>query len=336
MADNTEIYPYPPDYGLEAESESAPAPSASPFSTCPIPGIGVQFCGTHEPQMSFHWRIKEFQDNSFLIPFVEKISIPWQRYEATPIYTSGTNSYYHSVNDIDPISITFYSDTDLTVMKAMQNWIASVQDSGYYGLPSEYKKRVVLVIIHPVTGAETGTVTMDGLWPSAIANQDYSFSESNRISIDVTFQIDNLALTFNTTVEKSPTTDGTTVVLSPGSIFAQPNTIENVFAPSKGLYSAGNNGITTYDAASINVGDIPFPGETNNFGQNSGVVIQESNTTVTNEDGSTTNTIINSDGSSHIIEHNFVFRPPGSPRFSFETETFGPADPNYTGMPLPS
>lgn len=156
----------------------------------------TQFANTHDPLLNFRWV-------AFNLPFntdprhVEKVSLAWPRYESIPIYSAGSNSYYHSVYDTDALNITFYEDKDLTITKMLTEWRRLIQDGGYYGLPVDYKKNISIALLDN-SGQTTAIYEGVGAWPSAIDNLDLAYDSSEKISISVTFTIDTAKITPNT------------------------------------------------------------------------------------------------------------------------------------------
>ena len=153
-----------------------------------------QFINTRDPFLNFRWSAYQFPFG--LDPrYVEKVSVPWPRFESIPIYGQGTNSYYHSVRDIDAITVTFYEDVDLTITKMLLTWRDLIQKDGYYGLPVDYKKDLGFYLLAPNSSTAMIQITAQGAWPSAVDNMELAYDSSDRLIISVTFTIDSLIIT---------------------------------------------------------------------------------------------------------------------------------------------
>ena len=152
-----------------------------------------QFANTRDPFMNFRW--VAYQMPFGLDPrYVEKVSIPWSRFESIPIYNQGANSYYSSVKDIDAITVTFYEDVDLTITKMLLKWRELMEKDGYYALPIDYKKDLVFHLLSNNSNTAMIEMTAQGAWPSAIDNMELAYDSSDRIIISVTFTIDKMVV----------------------------------------------------------------------------------------------------------------------------------------------
>ena len=216
-----------------------------------------QFANTRDPFMNFRWA-------AYQMPFgldsryVEKVSIPWSRFESIPIYNQGKNSYYSSVKDIDAITVTFYEDVNLTITKMLLKWRELMEKDGYYALPIDYKKNLVFHLLSNTNNTAMLELTAKGAWPSAIDNLELAYDSSDRIIISVTFTIDSMSIKDLTTDFSSnrvssfsnkddPTGDvramlGLTATKSNGSI------INDVSTDSNG-WSISTNGKTSVNAS---------------------------------------------------------------------------------------
>jgi hypothetical protein len=153
----------------------------------------TEFANTRDPFMTFRWTAYQLPFN--LDPrYVEKVSIPWPRFESIPIYGSGTNNYYHSVQDVDPITVTFYEDAELTITKMLLQWRELIQTDGYYGLPVDYKKNLGFYLLGTTDDTALMDIQAQGAWPSSIENFDLAYDASERLPISVTFTIDSLII----------------------------------------------------------------------------------------------------------------------------------------------
>jgi hypothetical protein len=216
-----------------------------------------QFANTRDPFMNFRWA-------AYQMPFgldsryVEKVSIPWSRFESIPIYSQGTNSYYSSVKDVDAITVTFYEDVNLTITKMLLKWRELMEKDGYYALPIDYKKNLVFHLLSNTNNTAILELTAQNAWPSAIDNLELAYDSSDRIIISVTFTIDSMSIKDLTTDFTSnrvssfsnkddPTGDvramlGLTATKSNGSI------INDVSTDSNG-WSIATNGKTSVNAS---------------------------------------------------------------------------------------
>lgn len=150
----------------------------------------AEFLNTHDPFFGFRWRFKSFPFG--LDPkYIEKVTVPWATYESIPIYGQGSNNYYHSVQDIDAINVTFYEDTELTVTRMLVEWRKIIQEDGYYGLPADYKFDLEVELLANNSDTVIGVFKGFGAWPSAIDGMNLAYDSSERVSISVTFTLDH-------------------------------------------------------------------------------------------------------------------------------------------------
>jgi hypothetical protein len=152
-----------------------------------------QFLATRDPQMNFRWQAFRTME-AFGVDerLVERFSIPWARFESVPIYVQGSNQYYHSVNDHDPMSITFYVDKDLTSINALIDWSKLVHENGRYGLPAKYKKTFGANLLANHDDTPIGTFLAEGAWPSAFDDLELTYNESGRLTFTATITVDKI------------------------------------------------------------------------------------------------------------------------------------------------
>lgn len=124
--------------------------------------------------------------------FIERITVPWARFESIPIYVQGSNRYYHSVNDHDPISMSFYVDVNMTAVKALLAWSNKVYKDGRYGLPADYKKVFGAEILDTASDNAVAIFLAEGAWPSSIDDMEFSYNESGRLIVTASITVDQV------------------------------------------------------------------------------------------------------------------------------------------------
>lgn len=162
-----------------------------------------------DPFFPFRWIVTSFP-LPINLSYVEKVSIPFDRYESIPVYVAGKNTYYHSTYDIDSIDITFYEDDSLSILSMLNDWQKIIQDKGYYGLPKDYKKSFEVSLLSNSSGSPVANFKVIGAWPSAIGNVELAYSDSERLIVTATFTIDMIERIFTKNGGESDWKSGST------------------------------------------------------------------------------------------------------------------------------
>lgn len=151
------------------------------------------FLASRDPALNFRWRTSGMNEACGLDDrYVEKIGIGWGRFDSMPIYVAGSNQYYHSTVDHDPISISFYVDVGMASINAILDWSKKVYENGKYGLPKDYKKNFQAQLLDNNADTPIGTFFIVGAWPSEMQELDLSYNESNRLILTATFTVDEI------------------------------------------------------------------------------------------------------------------------------------------------
>lgn len=163
--------------------------------------VFANFLANNDPALAFRWRVLELPLG--LDPrHVEKVSLPFSKFEAIPIYYGGTNNYYTSITDTDPIQVSLYETHDYKATAWIMSWRKLMWDevTGKFGLPSEYKFDLSFELLSSVSDSigvdkVVGTATGLGCWPSSVDNLEYSYDNSDRLILSCTLHIDHLTMT---------------------------------------------------------------------------------------------------------------------------------------------
>lgn len=158
----------------------------------------LDFLNSNDPLLNFRWKALNFPSiggSSFNPKYIEKVNIGWAKFENIPIYMSGSNNYYSSVCDHDPITVTFYEDHRLTSVKYLFAWSELIFKDGYYGLPggdNGYKKDIEFGILSLDSDSIVARFKAIGAWPSSIDDLDLNYQASERVTINATFTVDSI------------------------------------------------------------------------------------------------------------------------------------------------
>jgi hypothetical protein len=126
--------------------------------------------------------------------YVESISLPWPTLDvADPLFGGSTFFHYPGMYRMDNFSMVLYEDEKLTTTIWLQAWMALIRDpkTGAYSLPSAYKKPISLTLVDSEE-KEITSIQLNGCWPTQMGNFEFNYTESGRITINVTFSVDSL------------------------------------------------------------------------------------------------------------------------------------------------
>jgi hypothetical protein len=130
--------------------------------------------------------------------FVETIQTTFYKTPAKSRGQQGSNSYYPDLADIDGLTMTVYEDHLHSAARALQKWANLIYDAdtGYYGLPVNYKKDVI-VFHYGLENTSTPllTETYKGCWPTDRMRNEQNYSEiDGRLTLNITLSADSKSL----------------------------------------------------------------------------------------------------------------------------------------------
>lgn len=127
---------------------------------------------------------------------VENITATFVKIPSKPRFNGGSNSYYPDTNDIDGLSITFYEAYDYRVSAWLSRWRALVvRSDGFYGIPSEYKKTIMIHAYNNNSENPTLKLQYSGCWPTDQQPFEFSYEDATgRMTVQAQFSVDNTQL----------------------------------------------------------------------------------------------------------------------------------------------
>lgn len=143
------------------------------------------------PMLTFRWTCLKLPFEMD-VNYVESISLPFPTVDVgDPLYGGGTFFHFPTFVRLDSFNMTFYEDQNATTYKWIIKWISKIRNfkEGWYNLPGEYKMPIEIAIFDDVED-QIVKATLEGCWPTQIANLDLNYTESNRVIINITFSVD--------------------------------------------------------------------------------------------------------------------------------------------------
>lgn len=153
--------------------------------------------GPKEPLYGFKWAI-----DSDTLPlgldstYMEEISLPFPSIAiADPLFGGATYSNFPGFCKIDNVSATFYEDQLMSTTKWILEWMGRIRDfkDGFYFLPHNYKYDIPLVLQNTM-GETISKIMLKNVWPSQRDNWDLNYTATNRLTVHVTFALDDFIL----------------------------------------------------------------------------------------------------------------------------------------------
>ena len=152
-----------------------------------------EFLQTNDPALNFRWKAVGFAQACQLDDqYVEKMTAAWARFESSPLYVDGSNNYYHSVVDHEPINVSFYLDKTFTAVTQIMEWSKLVCKDGRYGLPVNYKKNFEMHLLANDSDSAMAVFQVIGAWPSGMDDLELSYDSSDRLILTVNFSVDEI------------------------------------------------------------------------------------------------------------------------------------------------
>jgi hypothetical protein len=150
-----------------------------------------------EPALSFKWLVPEGG-----LPFgmkgnyVESISLPFPSFDvADPLFGGAAFYHYPGFMRLDSFSLVMYEDQQFSSTTWVTGWMYMIRDpkSGVYSLPSTYKKEIRAELVNDQNKVVT-TIRLLGCWPTQVANLDLNYTDSSRLTLNITMSVDAVAL----------------------------------------------------------------------------------------------------------------------------------------------
>jgi hypothetical protein len=151
-------------------------------------GQSMDITARSDPLMQFNWAV--------ILPFglppmyIEEADIPFEEIEQNAYHQGNRKRYDPGFVSLQTMSITFYEDSNGTVLQFLQNWKKLVQNGGYYGRPADYKKTIA-VSLNDNNGNPVVIFQFLKCWPLHIGNISVN-SDNGYVRIQVQFSTEQM------------------------------------------------------------------------------------------------------------------------------------------------
>lgn len=147
-----------------------------------------------DPLLNFQWFA--------LIPgaieqgeYIQTITTPSIRYDEQTKFRDGKMHHYAGFFSVDDISLTLYTEISGYATSLAANWIRNVRGAdGMYGLPSQYKKTVLLAILDQ-NDYIVGGFKYHGCWPKSWDSYTLENTSSNILATVLQLSVDDVEFT---------------------------------------------------------------------------------------------------------------------------------------------
>ncbi len=148
-----------------------------------------------DPILNFSWLAWIKGENVVPFSHITAIQTPSLTFETKPIYREGKMRHYASSFSADDMSMTMYTDAKAVTLDSASMWFRNVMDrDGYYHLPYEYKKDIVLYLLDQ-RGQSVFAWTYVGCWPKSM--NSYSLGQdSSVIMTELSLSVDDILFNF--------------------------------------------------------------------------------------------------------------------------------------------
>jgi len=168
------------------------------------------------PALKWRWRamMPQIPGSSYLIAgnyaLVEAITFPHTRISPVGRFVAGTRRYYPDFSDVDPISVMLYEDENYNATKYIYAWRNLIKNGEDNYFPANNYKKAIELKLYSAEDDNTELLTFkaNGVWPSDISAFDYSYTEDNRMTVQVMFSIDTDRLGLEVAGQKVPEGSG--------------------------------------------------------------------------------------------------------------------------------
>jgi hypothetical protein len=107
------------------------------------------------------------------------------------MFGGGSFFHYPGFMRLDSFSLVMYEDQDFAATTWVTGWMYVIRNpkTGAYSLPSEYKKEIQVSLVNR-ENAPVLSVRLLGCWPTSVANLDLNYTDSSRLTLNITMSVD--------------------------------------------------------------------------------------------------------------------------------------------------
>ena len=120
-------------------------------------------------------------------------SFPFTVIESYSHLDQNSVSYFPGPNDVGDVELTIYETESGEAFKFFEDWFSEVvDDSGFYNLPSEFKRRVEAYRLNGL-GERVFGLQYVGAWPKQITPYEPSAEDREAMTFTVTLSVDGVS-----------------------------------------------------------------------------------------------------------------------------------------------
>lgn len=154
-----------------------------------------------DPALIFRWRCISlgFVESTKPVPtsYVENIDLFPETYDTNTGFRAATRFYTASFRESGgDTTIKFYEDENFSTSKWIDSWLDFIRTpGGTYNLPYKYKTTLAFVLLSPHADKVIVAADVIGAFPKSRSAVTFN-SENDRVTIDVTFSVDDFSYTY--------------------------------------------------------------------------------------------------------------------------------------------
>ncbi len=151
-------------------------------------GQSMDITARADPLMQYNWAIIL----PFGLPpmFIEEADIPFEEIEQSAYHQGNRKRYDPGFVSLQTMSVTFYEDSNGTVLNFLKQWKSLVHSNGYYGRPADYKKTIA-VSLNDNNGNPVVIFQFLKCWPLHIGNIAVN-SDNGYVRLQVQFSTEQM------------------------------------------------------------------------------------------------------------------------------------------------
>lgn len=150
----------------------------------------------NDPLMSYQWFAVipgVLEDGEY----IQSIATPSIRYDEQTKFRDGKMHHYAGFFSVDDLSLTLYTEISGYSTSLASSWIRNVRGvDGMYGLPSQYKKAVLLAILDQNDYVVAG-FKYTGCWPKSWESYSLDYASSTILATTLQLSVDDIEFTSN-------------------------------------------------------------------------------------------------------------------------------------------
>lgn len=127
-----------------------------------------------------------------ILLFCEQAQLPGVSFSTSQVRSFGEFKEVPYEKLYEPISLSFFADSDLTVKTLFDKWVNLIQDTNtrMYSYPDEYVTDNIKIFVHDVQNQKKYCVTLYECYPKAVSpiQLDYNNKEIMRVQVQMVYK----------------------------------------------------------------------------------------------------------------------------------------------------